>query len=119
MRLLGIAASPPDSGALLDEISDFLSSKGSLAVISPLPVVDVTKQNFSAYQLDEKGNWSASGSNMTLTTLFDILATEHDYALVGGFCESLCTGKLCVPPCGRWVVLACEALGATLSMSLS
>ncbi|MFL2521346.1 MAG: molybdopterin synthase [Halobacteriales archaeon] len=85
MRPLGIAASPPDSGTLMDEISNFLSSKGSLAVISPLPVGDVKKQNFSAYQLDEKGNWSASGSNMTLTTLFDIIATEHDYALVGGF----------------------------------
>ncbi len=85
MRPLGIATSSSDLGALIDTVSNFLSSKGSLAVISPLPFDNITKQNFPVYQLDEKGNWSASGSNMTLTKLFDIIATEHDYALVSGF----------------------------------
>ena len=85
MRPLGVAAPSSDLSTLIDKLSTFLYSKGSLAVISPLSTDTFTKSNFSVYQIDGEGNWAASGSNLTLMTLFDTLATKHDYVLVSGF----------------------------------
>ena len=85
MRLIGIAAPPSDLQILVDKVATFLSTQGSLAIISPLAIENSPKQIFSTYQLDEKGNWSASGGGLTLTHLFEKIATTHDYAIISGF----------------------------------